>query len=112
MVMALVLGGCATLPPAAPIPDVATLAGTWSGIVELGRGPFELFYVTIDPDGSLMAWWGITTRWGRLQLGEGRPRFSLYIWSGDLEYFEGDGQRVLILKEDFGSFYARVTPYR
>ena len=107
-----VLGaGCATLPPAQPIPDIAAIAGRWYGQIQFGRGPYELFYLTISPDGSLVAWWGITTRFGRVNLSEGRPRFSLYVWSGDLEYLEGDGQRMLVLKEDFGGFYAQVTPY-
>jgi hypothetical protein len=105
------LGGCATFPPAQPIPDVATVAGRWSGTVQFGRGPYELFYLTINPDGSMVGWWGVSTRFGRVILDERRPRFSLYIWSGDLDYLAGDGRRYLILKEDFLSFYAQVTPY-
>jgi hypothetical protein len=111
-VLAVLLGsGCAPLPPVQAIADVQTIAGKWVGNIQFGRGPYELFYLTIDPDGSLVAWWGVTTRWGRVNLAERRPRFTLYVWSGDLDYLAGDGRRILILKEDFGAFYAQVTPY-
>ena len=102
--------GWALLPPQQPIISVSAIAGKWRGNIQFGRGPYELFYLTINPDGSLVAWWGITTRWGKLDLEGRRTRFSLYIWSGDLEYFVGGGQRILTLKEDFGGFYAQVTP--
>jgi hypothetical protein len=104
-------GACAPLPPPQPILDVGTIAGKWYGNIQFGRGSYELFYVTINSDGSLVAWWGPNTRFGRVVLGEGRPRFTLYIWSGDLLYL-GDGQRrLLVLKDDFGTFYAQVMPY-
>lgn len=98
------------LPPQRRITSVGAIAGKWRGNIKFGRGPYELFYLTINPDGSLMAWWGVATRWGKVELGGRRARFSLYIWSGDLEYFEGGGQRLLTLKEDFGGFYAQVSP--
>ena len=104
--------GWALLPPQQPIPSVSAIAGKWRGTIQFGRGPYELFYLTINPDGSLVAWWGITTRWGKLDLEGRRTRFSLYIWSGDLEYFVGGGQRILTLKEDFGGFYAQATPLK
>jgi len=109
-----VLSGCgwALLPPQQPITSVSAIAGTWRGNIQFGRGPYELFYLTINPDGSLVASWGISTRWGKVVLEGQRTRFSLYIWSGDLEYFEGGGQRILTLKEDFGGFYAQVTPLK
>ena len=111
LALAALLGGCSTFPPAQPVPDVATIAGRWSGTVQFGRGPYELFYLTINPDGSIVAWWGVSTRFGRVILDDRRPRFNLYIWSGDLDYLAGDGRRYLILKEDFLSFYAQVIPY-
>jgi len=100
------------LPPQQPIPSVTAIAGKWRGNIQFGRGPYELFYLTINPDGSLVASWGITTRFGKVGLEGRRTRFGLYIWSGDLEYFAGGGQRILTLKEDFGSFYAQVTPLK
>jgi hypothetical protein len=111
-ILALSVGftGCASLPPAQPIPAVSTIAGKWSGSVQFGRGPYELFYLTINPDGSLVAWWGATTRWGKVDVSGKRPRFSLYIWSGDLQYSADGRQRLLVLKEDFDSFYAQVRP--
>jgi len=105
----LAIAGCATLPPPRPIPDVAAIAGQWPGTIQFGRGFSDLFYLTINPDGSLVGVWGPNTRFGRVDLtNAARPRFGLYIWSGDLQYLEGDGRRMLILREDFGSFYAQV----
>src|SRR5215831_2653610 len=98
-------GGCATVPPLQTIPDVATIAGEWSGVIQYGRGSYELFYLTINPDGSLIAWWGLYTRYGRVDLSQERPRFTLYTWNGDLEYLAGGGRRVLILRSDFGDLY-------
>lgn len=107
-VLASMLAGCATLPPATPVSDVAMIAGQWRGSIQFGRGPYEILYLTINPDGGIVAWWGSTTRWGRVTPSGTRTRFALYLWSGDLEYFEGGG-RVITLREDFGGFNAQVT---
>jgi hypothetical protein len=103
-------GGCATLPPPRPITAAVEIAGQWRGYIQFGRGPLELFYLTLQPDGGLVAAWDGITRWGTVRLEGNRVRFSFYVWSGDLQYFEGDGQRVIILREDFMGFYAHVTP--
>jgi len=106
------LAGCAPLPPQQPVNSLEPLVGRWRGNVQFGGGPYELFYLTVNPDGGIVASWGITTRWGNLSLSGGRARFSLYIWSGNLDYLEGNGQRIIILREDFGMFYAQATPLR
>jgi len=109
--LTLTMVGCATLPPPTPIPNVAAIGGPWSGTIQFGRGPYELFYLTVDPDGSIVGVWGPNTRFGRVDLtNPARPRFSLYIWSGDLQYLGSDARRMLVMKEDFGMFYAQVTP--
>jgi hypothetical protein len=110
VVLAALLAGCATLPPAAPIPDIAAIAGQWRGNIQFGHGPYEILYVTINPDGALMASWGITTRWGKVTVASGRARFELYLWSGDLQYLVGPGQRLIIMKDDFLTFYAQAAP--
>jgi hypothetical protein len=108
--LALLLGGCATLPPAAPIPDIPAIAGQWRGNIQFGRGPYDILYVTISPDGGLVASWGSATRWGRVAVADGRARFELYIWSGDLQYLVGPGERIIVMKDDFLTFYAQATP--
>jgi hypothetical protein len=105
----LAIGGCATLPPPEPIPSMAAIAGQWPGTIQFGRGFNELFYLTVNPDGSIVGVWGPNTRFGRVDLTGARPRFSLYIWSGDLQYLVGGGQRTLVLKDDFDTFYAQVS---
>jgi len=37
-------------------------------------------------------------------------RFNFYIWSGNLDYLEGGGDRVILLKEDFSHWDAIVRP--
>ena len=109
-VTALAPAGCVSLPPARAITDIKLIAGQWRGQIVFGRGSYQLFYLTINPDSTLMASWEGGTRWGRVTLEGGRARFSLYIWSGNLDYLEGGGDRVLLLKEDFSQWDALVRP--
>lgn len=102
--------GCASLPPARAVTDINLIAGRWRGQITFGRGPYQLFYLTINPDVTMVASWGADTRWGKVTLEGARARFSLYIWSGSLDYLEGSGERVLLLKEDFGHWDAIVRP--
>jgi hypothetical protein len=104
--------GCAPLPPARQVTDIGLIAGRWQGQIKFGLGAYELFYPTIEPDGRLVASWDAVTRYGQVSLEPGRTRFSLYIWSGNLDYLEGGGERVILMKEDFGSWDAIVRPLR
>ena len=69
---------CASLPPVRPITDIRQIAGRWQGQIKFGRGSYELFYLTINRDGSLIASWDGITRHGKVTL-EGRTRFSFFI---------------------------------
>lgn len=102
--------GCASLPPVRAVSDVNLIAGRWRGQITFSRGPYELFYLTINPDGTLVGSWDGVTRWGKVSLEGTRTRFGMYIWSGTLDYLEGGGERVLLLKEDFGAWDAIVRP--
>jgi len=108
----LVWAGCTPLPPARPVTDIGLIAGRWQGQIRFGVGGYELFYPTISPDGTLVASWDSVTRYGKVTLEPGRTRFSLYIWSGTLDYLEGAGDRIILMKEDFGSWDAIVRPLR
>jgi hypothetical protein len=110
VVAALAPAGCAPLPPARQVGDINLIAGRWQGQIVFGRGSYQLFYLTINPDGTLIASWDGGTRWGKVVLEGGRTRFSFYIWSGNLDYLEGNGDRVLLLKEDFSQWDALVRP--
>ena len=105
---ALVLGASSVT--GKPITDIRMIQGKWRGQISFTGGPYEIYYLTINPDSSLAASWGITTRHGKVSLEGARTRFTLYIWSGDLQYFAAGDRRVLILKEDFGTFDAQLTP--
>ncbi|HSE06040.1 MAG TPA: hypothetical protein VLK35_17965 [Methylomirabilota bacterium] len=109
---ALAPAGCVSLPPARGVTDIDLLVGEWRGQITFRGGPYQLFYLTINPDGTLVAWWAGMTRWGKVTLEDGRARFGLYIWSGNLDYLEGGGDRVLLLKEDFSHWDAIVRPLR
>ena len=106
---AVAIGGCATLPPAQPVADVAAIAGKWRGNIDFGRG-IQLFYLTINPDGSIVAEYGINTKYGKVTVAGGKATFELYVWSGTINYLAGNGKRMLILSETFDTFYAQVTP--
>lgn len=108
--LAVVPAGCAPLPPARQVTDINLLVGRWQGQITFSRGPYQLFYLTINPDGTLIASWDGVTRWGKVTLEGNRTRFSFYIWSGNLDYLEGGGNRVMLLKEDFSQWDAIVRP--
>jgi hypothetical protein len=102
--------GCASLPPARTVTDVALIAGRWQGQIAFARSSYQLFYLTINPDATVVASWDGVTRYGKVTLEGTRTRFTFYIWSGTLDYLEGGGQRVILLKEDFGAWDAIVQP--
>ncbi len=110
LIAAAAAAGCAPLPPAHAVTDINMVAGRWRGQITFGRGPYELFCLTINPEGTLVASWDAVTRYGKVTLESGRTRFSLFIWSGALDYLEGGGERVILLKEDFGHWDAIVRP--
>ena len=112
LAVAAMLAGCAsfTYPPVQPIPSLATIAGKWSGTIDYGDGP-QLFYLTINPDGSLVATGGTATNFGKVALDGGKASFEIYPnSSGVLQYLEGGGRRMILLNEQFGAFTAQVTP--
>lgn len=45
-----------------------------------------------------------------MTVADGRARFELYLWSGDLQYLVGPGERIIVIKDDFLTFYAQATP--
>lgn len=112
LAVAFALAGCAPLPPTRQVSDIALIQGKWQGQIKFGFGGYQLFYPTIEPDGRLVASWGSVTRYGQVTVGPGPTRFSLYIWSGTLDYLEGGGDRVILMKEDFGAWDAIVRPLK
>ncbi len=110
LLAAVLLAGCASLPPAQPITSIETIQGRWQGQIRFGFGSYQMLYLTVNPDATVLMEWGVNTRWGRVLIGGGRARFEIYIWSGNLGYFAGPEGRILTMQSDFAAFDAQLTP--
>ena len=76
--------GCATV-PSVPLTDVRPLVGKWRGTISVGLGPPQFYYLTVNPDASIVATWGPNWQWGNITLNGGRARFELsHLTSGTL----------------------------
>jgi hypothetical protein len=95
-----------------PITDIRMIEGKWRGQISFTGGPYEIYYLTINPDGTIVAAWGANTRWGKVTLSGGKARFSFPTESGVLYYYEGKDGRVITLKPDFGGWDAQVRPLK
>jgi len=110
--IALLLAGCASLPPEKPITSISDIAGEWRGTIRSGGGPFQFVDVSIKPDATMVMQWGINTRWGRVAVVNGRATFDLEIWTGAIYYLEGPEGRFLLIQATFGVFDAQVSPVK
>jgi uncharacterized protein YndB with AHSA1/START domain len=95
-----------------PITDIRMIEGKWRGQIKLAGGPYEIYYLTVNPDATIVASWGANTRWGKVTLSTGKARFSFPTSSGDLYYYEEAQGRVITLKPDFGGWDAQVRPLK
>jgi hypothetical protein len=112
-----ILTGCASLSPpsGAPITDIDQIAGKWVGTINPGHNSFEdPFYLTIMPDGKLVAGWGINTSWGTVTIRNGQATFQMEppIAEGSIRLYLDGGKRTLIMDAVTPSFSAQVTPQR
>jgi len=112
-----ILTGCASLSPprGAPITDIDQIAGKWVGTINPGYNSFEdPFYLTIMPDGKLVAGWGINTSWGTVTIRNGQATFQMEppIAEGSIRLYLDGGKRTLIMDAVIPSFTAQVTPQR
>ena len=95
-----------------PITGIRMIEGNWRGPIKLAGGPYEIYYLTVNSDATLVASWGATTQWGKVTLSGGKARFSFPTSSGDLYYYEEAQGRVITLKPDFGGWDAQVRPLK
>ena len=95
-----------------PITDIRMIEGKWRGQIKVSGGPYEIYYLTVNPDATIVATWGATTRWGKVTLSGGKARFSFPTSSGDLYYYEEAQGRVITLTPDFGGWDAQVRPLK
>ena len=112
MLIAVLLGGCASLPPEKPVTSISDIAGEWRGTIRFGAAPFQFVNVSINPGATMVMQWGINTRWGRVAVVNGRASFDLEIWTGALYYLEGPEGRFLLMQATFGVFDAQVSPVK
>ncbi len=95
-----------------PITDIRMIEGKWRGQISFSGGPYEIYYLTINPDGTIVAAWGVNTRWGKVTLSGGKARFSFPTESGVLYYYEEKDGRVITMKPNFGGWDVQVRPLK
>ncbi len=95
-----------------PITDIRMIEGKWRGQIAFAGGPYEIYYLTINPDATIVAAWGANTRWGKVTLTDGKARFSFPTSSGVLYYYEEKDGRVITLRPDFGGWDVQVRPLK
>ena len=108
---AFLLAGCASAAPTR-VTSVRELAGNWQGTITQGfNGPQELYYLTIHPDGQMVAKWGPNWQWGKVTVNGGAATFEMSdIASGPLNYYAGPKGRSITMEPTFGGWYVQVTP--
>lgn len=116
---ATLLAGCASVHSAPPVPitDMRQIEGKWEGLITLGfGGPQERYYLTVQPDGSLVARWGPNEQWGKVMLSSSGATYATFEFSeltnGTLTYYDGPGGRSMVLEAYFNSWSANVTPVK
>jgi hypothetical protein len=107
---ALVLGASSVT--GKPITDIRMIQGKWRGQISFRGGPYEIYYLTVNPDATIVAAWGANTGWGKVTLAGGKARFSFPTSSGDLYYYEEKDGRVITMKPDFGGWDVQVRPLK
>lgn len=114
--MALVLAGCASLPPAKPIADLTDIAGKWEGWGgnERGTGAYQ---ITIKEDGSYDGFAPGVGPAGKkyngiVRLSGGKIRLQSHTTgvTGTITLHEGDEKRVLKFASDDKSVWFEVKP--
>ena len=108
------LAGEATLPPAKPVSDIKSIAGTWEGTVSLRDAEILRYTLTVKDDGS---WEGIRypkrakggrllTFQGTMSVSDGKIRYKNETrgTTGIFSLHEDDGKRMLVGSSADGKF--------
>jgi hypothetical protein len=107
------LGSCASLPPAKPIQDVKVLAGDWEGwgAPPSGGQGFSV-KATIKEDGSYISTTPNSTLTGTIYLNGAQALYKTSRpSSGTVTLHEGEGKRILRFVATDG-FTAEMTPVK
>jgi hypothetical protein len=102
------LAGCASVPP---VTSIEPLVGKWAGILDRG-GPLTPFYLTVNPDQTIVATWALTWANGRITIADGRATYQMTppILEGTIRYYPGPGKPTIVMDDLFESFHAVVHP--
>jgi hypothetical protein len=105
----IVLVGCASATPE-PLSSIEPLVGKWQGTLDQGKGP-QLFYLTINPDGTLVATWGVNWNNGTITVEKGVASYQMSPppREGTFRYYPSNGKPTLFMDDTFLSFRAVVT---
>ena len=105
----ILLAGCASTPPA-QVTSIEPLVGKWAGTVQRG-GPQQFFYLTVNPDQTLVATWGITWSTGRITVANGQATYEMSppLLEGIIRFYPGDDKPTMYLDDLFADFHAIVT---
>ena len=109
-----VLAGCASGPPPRRLQSIEPLVGKWQGTIAVGRGSPTFYYLTVNPDASIVATWGANWQWGKITVnGSEGARFELdHITSGTLLFYSGPSGNAIQMTPDFGGWYVWATPVK
>jgi hypothetical protein len=104
----MILGGCASARPT-PVNSIEPLVGKWSGTLDQGAGP-QPFYLTINPDASLVATWGINWNNGNITIERGVASYQMSPppREGAFRYYPGSSPS-LYMDDTFANFHAAMT---
>lgn len=109
-ILVALLAACASAPPT-PLDSVEPLVGKWAGTVAPEGGSQIFFYLTINPDRTLVANWGITWATGSVALANGKATYKMQPqqYEGAITYYAGPGKPTIYMQDTFASFYAVAT---
>ena len=101
----LCLVGCASATPT-PLNSIEPLVGKWSGTLDQGGG-LQLFYLTINPDATLVATWGLNWNNGSITIEKGVASYQMSPppREGTFRYYPG-GRPSLFMDDTFFGFHA------
>jgi len=114
LLAALGIAACASAAPPARVTSMSQIAGKWQGTITRGfNGRQELYYLTIEPDGKMVAQWGPNWQWGKVTLDSSGASFEMSDRSsGPLKYYQSSQGRQITMEPTFGGWYVQVTPVR
>ena len=115
--VALILAGCATLPPAKPAQDIKSIVGKWECTLTGTSTARRTATTTIAADGKAETIIPGATNPGPLFVGSYRMEAGKIRWksdttgrSGTATLHEGDGRRVLVHDVDGASGFSECLP--